>query len=61
MIDIVRGVKLGLNCIKCNIVFNNKIKPLHVSANDGHHWKVTNTSREMLHIYYMHVVLYGLH
>jgi hypothetical protein len=37
MTDIVLGqVKLGLNSIKCNIVFSNKIKPLHVSANDGH-------------------------
>jgi hypothetical protein len=38
-----------------------KIKPLHVSANDGHHRKGANTSKEMLHVYYMHVVLYGLH
>jgi hypothetical protein len=41
--------------------FTNKIKPLHVSANDGHHQKATNTSKEMLHMYYMLVVLYGLH
>jgi hypothetical protein len=41
--------------------FGNKIKPLHVSANDGHHRKATNTSEEILHVYYMHVVLYGLH
>jgi hypothetical protein len=54
-------VNLGLNCIKCNSVFSNKIKPLHVSASDGHHRKATNTSMEMLHMYYVHVVLYGLH
>jgi hypothetical protein len=53
-------VELGLNSIKCNNVFSNKIKPLHVSANDGHHRKATNTSEEMLHMYYMHVVLYEL-
>jgi hypothetical protein len=42
--------------------FSNKIKPLHVSANDGRHQKATNTSKEMLHMCcYMHVVLYGLH
>jgi hypothetical protein len=46
---------------KCNNGFSNKIKPLHVSANDAHHRKATNTSKEMLHMYYMHVVLYGLH
>jgi hypothetical protein len=49
-------VKLGLNSIKCYNVFSNKIKPLHVSANDGHHGKVTNTSKEMLHMNYMHVL-----
>jgi hypothetical protein len=54
-------VKLGLNSIKCNNVSRNKIKPLHISANEGHHRKATNTSKKMLHIYYMHVVLYGLH
>jgi hypothetical protein len=42
--------------MKCNNVFSNKIKPLHVSANDGHHPKATSTSKEMLQIYYMHVV-----
>jgi hypothetical protein len=36
------------------------MKILHVSANDGHHRKATNTSKEMFHMYYMHVVLYGL-
>jgi hypothetical protein len=41
--------------------FSNKIKPLHVSANDGHHRKATNTSKEMRHVYHMHVVMYGLH
>jgi hypothetical protein len=41
--------------------FSNKIKLLHVSANDGHHQKATNTSKEMLQIYYMHFVMYGLH
>jgi hypothetical protein len=46
---------------QCSNVFSNKIKPLHVSASDGHHRKATNTSKEMLNIYYMHVVLYGLH
>jgi hypothetical protein len=45
----------------CNNDFSNKIKPLHVSANDGRHRKATNTSKEMLYMYYMHVVLYGLH
>jgi hypothetical protein len=35
---------------KCNNVFSNKMKPLHVSANDGHQRKVTNTSKEMLHM-----------
>jgi hypothetical protein len=25
--------------------FSNKIKPLHVSVNDGHHWKATKTRR----------------
>jgi hypothetical protein len=35
--------------------FSNNIKPLHVSLNDGHHRKATNTSKKMLHIYYMHV------
>jgi hypothetical protein len=30
-------VNLGLNSIKCNNVFNNKIQPLHVLVNDGHH------------------------
>jgi hypothetical protein len=47
--------------MECNNVFSNKTKPLHVSANDGHHRNVTNTLKEMLHMYYMHVVLYGLH
>jgi hypothetical protein len=41
--------------------FSNKIKPLHVSSDDGHHPKATNTLKEMLHMYYMHVVMYGLH
>jgi hypothetical protein len=27
----------------------------------GHHRKATTTSKEMLPMYYMHVVLYGLH
>jgi hypothetical protein len=35
--------------------FSNRMRPVHVSANDGHHRK------EILHIYYMHVVFYGLH
>jgi hypothetical protein len=30
--------------------------PLHVSASDGHHWKATNTSKEVLYMYYMHVL-----
>jgi hypothetical protein len=47
--------------MKCSNVVSNKIKPSHVSANDGHHRKATNTSKEMLNMYYMHVVLYGLH
>jgi hypothetical protein len=41
--------------------FSNKIKPLQVSATDGHHRKGANTSKEMFHVYYMHVVFYGLH
>jgi hypothetical protein len=41
--------------------FSNKIKPLHFSANDGHHQKATNTSKETLHMYYMLVVFYELH
>jgi hypothetical protein len=41
--------------MKCNNVFNNRIKHLHVSANDGHHRKATSTSKEMFHTYYMHV------
>jgi hypothetical protein len=36
-------------------------KPLHVSANEGHHQKATNTSKKMLLMYYIHVVSYGLH
>jgi hypothetical protein len=41
--------KLVLNSNKRNIVFiNNKIKALYVSANDGHHQKAANTSKEML-------------
>jgi hypothetical protein len=40
--------------------FSNKFKPLHVSPNDGHHRNTTNTSKEMLNMNYMHVVLYGL-
>jgi hypothetical protein len=47
--------------MKCNNVFSNKIKPLHILADDVHHWKATNTSKEMLHMFYMHVVLYGIH
>jgi hypothetical protein len=35
---------------------NNKIEPLHVSANGGQHRKVTNTSKEMLHLYYVRVL-----
>jgi hypothetical protein len=37
--------------------FSNKINPLCVSANYGHHQKATNTSKEMLHMYYMRVTL----
>jgi hypothetical protein len=37
-------------------IFNNEIKPLHVSADDCHHWKATNAFKEMLHMYYMHVL-----
>jgi hypothetical protein len=48
-----------MNSIKCNNVFSNKIKPLDVSANGGHHRKATNTSKGMLHMYYMHVVMLG--
>jgi hypothetical protein len=31
--------------------FNDKIKPLNVSANDGHLWKAANTTEEILHMY----------
>jgi hypothetical protein len=41
--------------------FSNKMKTLHVSANDGHNPKATNTSKAMLHMYYTHVAMYGLH
>jgi hypothetical protein len=47
--------------MKCSNDFSNKIKPLHVLANDGHHRKAINTSKVMIHIYYMHVVLYRLY
>jgi hypothetical protein len=46
--------------MKYEKVFTNKSKPLHVSANDGHHRKATNSSKKILHMYHMHVVLYGL-
>jgi hypothetical protein len=39
--------------MKCNNVFSNKVKLLCVSANDGHHRKATNISKEMLHVYCM--------
>jgi hypothetical protein len=44
--------KLGLNSIKCkNVFFSNKIEPLHVSANDGHHQKATNISlKHIVHL-----------
>jgi hypothetical protein len=29
------------------MVFSDKIEPLRVSVNDGHHRKATNTSKEM--------------
>jgi hypothetical protein len=32
------------------------VQPLHASANDGHHCKVTNSSKEILCIYYMYVL-----
>jgi hypothetical protein len=38
-----------------------KLSLYFVSANDGHHPKATDSSKEMLHMYCMHVVLYGLH
>jgi hypothetical protein len=28
----------------------------HVSANDGHHRKATDTSKKLLHVYYVHVL-----
>jgi hypothetical protein len=33
---------------------SNTIKPLHVSSNDGHHRKATNTSKEMLRIHILY-------
>jgi hypothetical protein len=39
MLNLLNKVNLGLNSIKCNNVFSNKIKTLHVTANDGHHRK----------------------
>jgi hypothetical protein len=50
-----------MNSIKCNDVFSNKMKPLHVTPNDGHHRKATNSSMEMLHTYYIYVVMCGLY
>jgi hypothetical protein len=35
------------------MLFNNKIEPGHLSANDGHHRKATNISEEMLHTHYV--------
>jgi hypothetical protein len=68
MIDIVLGhctlwhvSKIRIEFHQVQQYFSNKIKPLHVSVYDGYHWKAANTSKEMLHMYYMHVVLYGLH
>jgi hypothetical protein len=70
MIDIVLGrctlqytsiSKIRIEFHQVQQCFSNKIKALHVSANDGHQRTATNTSKEMLHMYYMHVVLYGLH
>jgi hypothetical protein len=40
--------------------FNNKsneIEPLHISAKNDHYRKETNTAKEILHRYYMHVCL----
>jgi hypothetical protein len=34
------------------------MKPLHVSAKDGHHRKATNTAKEMFYVYYMLVLSY---
>jgi hypothetical protein len=34
--------------------FNDKMENLHVLANDGHYRQVTDTVKEMLHMYYMH-------
>jgi hypothetical protein len=35
---------------------NNKMKSLRVSANDRHDQKATKTSKEMLHMRYVHVL-----
>jgi hypothetical protein len=32
------------------------LKPLHVSVNDGYHQRETNTSKEVLQRYYMHLL-----
>jgi hypothetical protein len=68
MIDIVLGrcslqhvSKIRIEFHQVQQCFSNKMKRLHVSANDGHHRKATNTSKEMFQMYYMHVVLNGLH
>jgi hypothetical protein len=36
--------------------FNKEREPLHVLASDYHYWKMTSTSKEMLHMYYVHVL-----
>jgi hypothetical protein len=53
--------KIGIEFHQVQKCFRNKIKALYVSANDDHHRKATSTSEKLLHVYYMHVVLYGLH
>jgi hypothetical protein len=52
--------KIRIKFLQAQQCFTNKIKPLHVSANNSHHRKATNTSMEMLHTYCIHVVMYRL-
>jgi hypothetical protein len=39
--------------------FDNKIEPVHVAVNHDHHRKANNTSKEMLHVHYVHVFYKG--
>jgi hypothetical protein len=46
-----------MNSIKCNNVLSNKIKPLHVSANDGHHRQETSNSYRPKYINKLYFVI----